>query len=69
MRPQGTCAYSCSAWRQRRALSSRSSVAPAAASSSVAVDTSSEALLDRPLPSGTSETANASSDGGTMPRR
>ncbi len=61
MSPQGTCAYSCSACRHIRAFSSRSSVAPAAASSSVAVDTSSEALLDSPLPSGTSETANASS--------
>ena len=68
MTPQGTPAKSCSAFWQIRALSQGSSLVPVAASSKVAIATSSAALLDSPPPSGRSERITRSSAGDTRPR-
>ncbi len=51
-----------------RALSHGSSLAPVTASSSVAIATSSAALLDSPPPIGTSDRITTSSAGAVRPR-
>ena len=59
MIPQGTPAYSCSAFWHNSAFSTGGRLAPVIVSSSVAVATSSDALLESPPPTGTLDSTTA----------
>jgi hypothetical protein len=67
MMPQGIPANSCSAFWQSSAFLTGSIWLPVAVSSSVAVQTSNAALLDKPPPSGTVEAITTSNAGIFVP--